>query len=51
MLWFCNKSKTEQFTRKNLKKTITRSLNLFLNEAVKYLNNHFDFDKKTKLVI
>jgi len=29
-----------------LKNTITKSFNLFIDEALKYLNNHFDFDEK-----
>lgn len=42
---FLTNQKQNNLQDKNLKSTITRSLNLFYDEALKYLNNHFDFDE------
>ncbi|CAI6367779.1 unnamed protein product [Macrosiphum euphorbiae] len=43
---FLTNQKLNNLQDKNLKNTITRSFNLFIDEALKYLNNHFDFDEK-----
>lgn len=43
---FLTNEKLNNLQDKNLKNTITRSFNLFIDEALKYLNNHFDFDEK-----